>query len=106
MAEPQAVETEQECTEAYQNPKCPYITQINQNTQVSLQTHCGLIALLGEDMTGLNGGVVRTLFDKIEKLSRSQQVQNSWIRNLRPVATAAFGVVLTAVVEYWLLKGF
>lgn len=58
MTERPKARTEEECVDAYQNPKCPYLTQINQNTQVSLQTHCGLVALLSEDMTGLNGGVI------------------------------------------------
>ena len=106
MTEQPSEEIEEECVDAYQNPKCPYLTQINQNTQVSLQTHCGLVALLGEDLTGLNGGVIRTLFDKIEMLSRNQQVQNSWISNLKPAAGTLVAIVLTAVLEYWLLKGF
>lgn len=106
MTEPHLIETEEECADAYENPKCPYVTQINQNTQVSLQTHCGLVALLGEDLTGLNGGVIRTLFEKVEKISRNQQVQSSGISNLKPIAGATVGIVLTAVLEYWLLKGF
>ncbi len=95
----------EECEVAYQNPKCPYLTQINQNTQVNQQTHCGLIALLGEDLTGLNSGVIRTLFQKIERLSDVQQVQKSWVDNLKPVVITIASVALTVLFEYWLLRG-
>ncbi len=94
-----------ECEVAYENPKCPYLTQINQNTQVNLQTHCGLIALLGEDLTGLNNGVIRTLFQKLEKLSEAQQVQKSWVDNSKPVIITIASVALTVLFEYWILKG-
>ena len=108
------------CSDACKNPHCPYITQINLNTQanaeirqVIAQINKALESLLGEDLTGLNGGVIRTLFDKISELYKCQQqertdeaIQKSWVSNLKAFGTLVAGVALTAVLEYWLLKGF
>ncbi|MGO8805649.1 MAG: hypothetical protein ACLQO7_03450 [Candidatus Bathyarchaeia archaeon] len=106
-------ENTDQCPNACRNPACPYLTQINENTQVTHQTHLALIALLGEDCTGLNGGIIRTLFDKISELAKCQQqehtseaIQKSWVRNLKAFGALAASVVFTALFEYWLLKGF
>jgi hypothetical protein len=109
----------EDCPDAYKNPSCPYITQINLNTaangetrQVVTRVNDALKALLGEDLTGLNNGVIRTLFDKIGELQKCQQdqktlnaVERSWVDNVKPVALTVVSVVLTAAFEYWLLKG-
>ena len=107
------------CGNACKNPHCPYITQINLNTetnaktqQVIVQIEKALQSLLGEDLTGLNGGVIRTLFDKIGELQKCQQqegtnaaVQKSWVSNLKSFGTIALSVGLTVLLEYWLLRG-
>ena len=108
------------CSDACKNPHCPYITQINLNTQANAETRQviaqikdALKALLGADLTGLNEGVIRTLFDKISDLQKCQQeqkthdaVEKSWLDNLKPAAITIGSVFLTALFEYWLLKGF
>ncbi len=108
------------CSDACKNPHCPYITQINLNTQANAETrqviaqiNKALESLLGEDLTGLNGGVIRTLFDKISELAKCQQrertsaaIQKSWVSNLKAFGALVVSVALTAVLEYWLLKGF
>ena len=60
------------CGDACKNPHCPYITQINLNTQanaesrqVIVQINKAIESLLGEDLTGLNSGVIRTLLIKL-----------------------------------------
>ena len=40
-----------DCSEAYKNPSCPYVTQININTACMKQVDKALISLLGEDRT-------------------------------------------------------
>jgi len=108
------------CGDACKNPHCPYITQINLNTQantesrqVIVQINKALESLLGEDLTGLNSGVIRTLFDKISELYKCQQqertdeaIQKSWVSNLKAFGALVVGVALTGLLEYWLLKGF
>ena len=108
------------CSDACKNPHCPYITQINLNTQANAETRQviaqikdALKALLGTDLTGLNEGVIRTLFDKISDVSKCQQqektdeaIQKSWVSNLKAFGAMVASVALTAVLEYWLLKGF
>jgi hypothetical protein len=42
----------EDCLEAYTNPSCPYVTQININTACMKQVDKALISLLGEDRTG------------------------------------------------------
>jgi len=107
------------CSNACKNPHCPYITQINLNTetnaktqQVIVQIEKALQSLLGEDLTGLNGGVIRTLFDKMGELQKCQQqegtnaaVQKSWVSNLKSFGAIALSVGLTVLLEYWLLRG-
>ena len=108
------------CSDAYKNPHCPYITQINLNTQANAesrqligQINKALESLLGEDLTGLNGGVIRTLFDKVSELAKCQQqertdaaIQKSWVSNLKAFGALIASVAFTALFEYWLLKGF
>jgi hypothetical protein len=44
----------EDCLEAYTNPSCPYVTQININSACMKQVDKALISLLGKDGTGLN----------------------------------------------------
>jgi hypothetical protein len=52
---------EVDCSEAYKNPSCPYVTQININTACMKQVDKALISLLGKDGTGLNDGVIHRM---------------------------------------------
>ena len=54
-----------QCPNACRNPACLYLTQINENTQVTNQTKLALLALLGEDFTGLNSGIINTILKKL-----------------------------------------
>jgi hypothetical protein len=82
-----------ECAEAYKNPACPYVTQININT-------CDMKdikrALLGEDGTGLRGGIVY----EISLLKSDNKTTRSWTDTLKPVAIAVASSVLTFVITY------
>ena len=100
------------CSDACKNPHCPYITQINLNTQANsesrqliTQINKALESLLGEDLTGLNSGVIRTLFDKIGELQKCQNIQKSWVSNLKSFGSIIVSIGLTALLEYWLLRG-
>jgi hypothetical protein len=83
----------QECPDAYQNPNCPYITQININT-------CDMKdikrALLGEDGTGLQSGIVY----EISLLKSDNKTTRSWTDTLKPLAIAVVSSVLTFAVTY------
>lgn len=82
-----------ECAEAYKNPACLYVTQININT-------CDMKdikrALLGEDGTGLRGGIVY----EISLLKSDSKTTRSWTDNLKPLAIAVVSSVLTFAVTY------
>jgi len=54
-----------DCSEAYKNPSCPYVTQININTACMKQVDKALISLLGKDGTGLNDGVIHRMLLKL-----------------------------------------
>ena len=101
------------CGDACKNPHCPYITQINlnaqtnaENRQVIVQIEKALQSLLGEDFTGLNSGVIRTLFDKIGELQKCENIQKSWVSNFKSFGSVIISIGLTALLEYWLLRGF
>ena len=57
-----------DCSEAYKNPSCPYVTQININTACMKQVDKALTSLLGKDGTGLNSGVIHRMFLKLDDL--------------------------------------
>jgi hypothetical protein len=95
-----------QCSNACRNPACPYLTQINENTQVTKQTRLALIALLGEDFTGLNSGIIRTILNKLDKLGVERKVQRSWIENAKPIIYSLAAAGITALIEYALLRGF
>jgi hypothetical protein len=95
-------EESQECEIAYSNPKCPYVTQINLNTNSMLNVDKALTALLGNDYTGLNSGVIHKILSKLDKLENSQQVQRSWVNNWKPLFYTAASVLVTAAIT-WLL---
>jgi len=90
-----------ECEEAYTNPSCPYVTQINLNTNVSKNVEKTLIALMGEDGTGLNDGVIHQLLDKVNSLSKTRSVNASWVNFWKPIAVS---VVITAITVYILTR--
>ena len=90
-----------ECDEAYKNPRCPYVTQINLNTNVSKNVEKTLIALMGEDGTGLNDGVIHQLLDKVNSLSKTRSVNASWISFWKPVVIS---VVITTITTYFIVK--
>lgn len=99
------VENKDQCPSACRNPSCPYLTQINDNTQVTKQTRLALIALLGEDFTGLNSGVIRTILGKLDKLGTDRKVDKSWIDNAKPIIYSLIAAGVTALIEYALLRG-
>jgi hypothetical protein len=76
-----------DCSEVYKKPSCPYVTQININT-------CDMKdikrALLGEDGTGLKGGVVF----EISQLKGADKVVSTWISTTRPILVAVVSSVL------------
>jgi len=86
-----------ECAMAFSNPACPYITQINLNTNCMANVDKALNALLGEDGTALNGGVIFTILKKLDSLEGSRKVTISWLGLLKPVAVS---VIITALSTY------
>lgn len=101
MATNQATTNEtDECEIAYSNPKCPYVTQININTQAMKNVDRALTALLGDDMTGLNSGVIHTILSKLDRLDDNQKVQHSWVENAKPILIAVASAAVTFLVTY------
>jgi len=93
-----SVETSKvDCSEAYKNPSCPYVTQINLNTNVSKNVEKTLIALMGEDGTGLNDGVIHQLLEKVNSLSKTRSINASWVSFWKPIAIS---VIITAITTY------
>ena len=68
-----------DCSEAYKNPSCPYVTQININTACMKQVDRALISLLGKDGTGLNDGVIHRMLLKLDDLEAKNKVSASWL---------------------------
>ena len=90
-----------ECSEAYKNPSCPYVTQININTSCMKQVDKALISLLGEDGTGLNSGVIHRMLLKLDDLEAKNKVSASWLDLIKPIAVS---VVITALTTYLLTR--
>ena len=90
-----------ECSEAYKNPSCPYVTQININTSCMKQVDKALISLLGEDTTGLNSGVIHRMLQKLDDLEAKNKVSASWLDLIKPIAVS---VVITALTTYILTR--
>ncbi len=85
---------------AYSNPKCPYVTQININTQAMQNVNRALTALLGDDMTGLNSGGIHTILSKLDRLDDDQKVQHSWVENAKPILLVVASAAVTFLVTY------
>lgn len=79
-----AADNPMECPDAYSNPKCPYLTQINQHTSDVTQIKN---ALIGPD---LQGGLV----SKVQKLENFMKV-TVFISSAAVVAV--IGLILKAV---------
>jgi hypothetical protein len=75
-----------DCSEAYKNPSCPNVTQININTACMKQVDKALISLLGKDGTGLNDGVIHRMLLKLDELEAKNKVSASWLDLIKPVA--------------------
>ena len=86
-----------ECAVAFTNPACPYITQINLNTNCMANVEKALGALLGEDGTALNSGVIYKILKKLDSLEGSRRVTTSWLGLLKPIAVS---VIITALSTY------
>ena len=86
-----------ECVVAYTNPACPYITQINLNTNCMANVEKALDALLGEDGTALNSGVIFKILKKLDSLEGSRRVTTSWLGLFKPIAVS---VIITALSTY------
>jgi len=85
---------DKECSKAFANPKCPYLTQINQHSQ-DLQSIKR--ALLGEDGTGMAGGIVY----EISCLKANSKVHSSWTGTFKPVFCSIVTATITAAVTYF-----
>jgi hypothetical protein len=83
-----------DCSEAYKNPSCPYVTQININTSRMKQVDEALISLLGKDGTGLNDGVIHRMLLKLDDLEAKKKVSASRLDLIKPIAIS---VVITAL---------
>jgi len=90
-----------DCPEAYSNPSCPYVTQININTSCMKQVDKALISLLGKDGTGLNDGVIHRMLQKLDDLEAKNKVSSSWFDLIKPIAIS---VVITALTTYLLTR--
>jgi hypothetical protein len=90
-----------DCSEAYKNPSCPYVTQININTACMKQVDKALISLLGKDGTGLNDGVIHRMLLKLDDLEAKNKVSASWLDMIKPIAVS---VVITALTTYLLTR--
>ena len=90
-----------DCSEAYKNPSCPYVTQININTACMKQVDRALISLLGKDGTGLNGGVINRMLLKLDDLEAKNKVSASWLDLIKPIAIS---VIITALSTYLLTR--
>jgi len=91
----------EDCLEAYKNPSCPYVTQINTNSACMKQVEKALISLLGEDGTGLNSGVIHRMLQKLDDLEAKNKVSSSWIDLIKPIAVS---VAITALSTYLLTR--
>jgi hypothetical protein len=56
------------------------------------------LALLGEDGTGLNGGIVKAITD----LQKKSRVQSSWVGIAKPIAIGSISAVVTLALTYLL----
>jgi hypothetical protein len=92
---------EEECSDAYRNPKCPYVTVINLNSNCLKNVDRTLIALMGVDGTGLNSGVIHEILTKLNGLNTSGKVAASWLSFLKPIAVS---VAITAVTTYLIAR--
>jgi len=92
---------EVDCSEAYKNPSCPYVTQININTACMKQVDKALISLLGKDGTGLNDGVIHRMLQKLDDLEAKNKVSASWLDLIKPITVS---VVITALTTYLLTR--
>ena len=90
-----------ECGDAYTNPACPYVTQINSNTGCLKNIDKCLVALLGPDGTGLNDGVIYDILDKLDKLEHARRIQASWVTFLKPILLS---VISTALATYFITR--
>ena len=90
-----------DCSEAYKNPSCPYVTQININTACMKQVDKALISLLGKDGTGLNDGVIHRMLQKLDDLEAKNKVSASWLDLIKPITVS---VVITALTTYLLTR--
>jgi len=90
-----------ECAAAFSNPACPYTAQINLNTNCMANVDKALGALLGEDGTALNSGVIFKILKKLDSLEKTRKVSASWISFIKPIVIS---VVITAVTTYFIVK--
>jgi len=90
-----------ECAVAFSNPACPYITQINLNTNCMTNVDKALGALLGEDGTALNSGVIFKILKKLDGLEKTRVVAASWISFIKPIILS---VAITAITTYFIVK--
>ena len=86
-------EEENDCADALVNPRCPYVTQINLHTQ---DLHSIKTALLGDDGTGMSGGIVF----EIGCLKQSNKVNTSWSSNIKPIIYSAVSALIAAAITY------
>ncbi len=56
------------------------------------------LALLGEDGTGLNGGIVKAITD----LQKKSRVQGSWLSIAKPITVGTISAAITLALTYLL----
>ena len=83
------------CEDAEANPRCPYVTQINLHTR---DLHSIKTALLGDDGTGMKGGIVF----EISCLKTENKISSSWVNVVRPIAISIVTAAITAATTYFL----
>ena len=92
---------EEECEIAYENPRCPYVTQINLNTGCVKNVEKTLTALMGEDGTALNQGAIHDIMEKLNSLTKTRSITASWLNFWKPILIA---VIITALTTYLIVR--
>lgn len=97
---------EEKCEAAFKNPSCPYVAEINKNSAAIFQVEKALVALLGEDCTGLNTGIIRKILTKLDELSDANKVQKSWINTFKPLFISLVSAALGSAITYLVFLHF
>lgn len=97
-----------ECPDAYENPSCPYVTEINKNSQsikIMVEDNKDIKhamervsrALLGDDGTGMKEGIIF----EITGIKNQMCVRNSWINFARPIVLSIASALIGGGLTYF-----